>query len=161
MSATQHVIQRRREAWLSCAQERLSYLDLLCTFAPHYECAVHAYVLMENHVHLLVTSSVSGGGVDLARALADEELEVRPVYARRYLLACMRYIELNPVRAHVVERPESCRWSSYRANALGYTDPIVTPHPLYYALGRSPEARRNAYARFVRRGFARPDSASP
>lgn len=161
MSATQHVIQRRREAWLSCAQERLSYLDLLCTFAPHYECAVHAYVLMENHVHLLVTSSVSGGGVDLARALADEELEVRPVYARRYLLACMRYIELNPVRAHVVERPESYRWSSYRANALGYTDPIVTPHPLYYALGRSPEARRAAYSRLVHRGFALPDSVSP
>jgi putative transposase len=73
----------------------------------------------------------------------------------------MRYIELNPVGAHIVERPESYRWSSYRANALGYTDPIVTPHPLYYALGRSPEARQAAYARLVRRGFARPDSVSP
>jgi putative transposase len=136
-------------------------MELLCTFAPHYECAVHAYVLMENHVHLLVTSSGSNGGVELAHALAQEALEVRPIYARRYLLACMRYIELNPVRAHIVDGPADYRWSSYRANALGYTDPIVTPHPLYYALGRSLEARRAAYARLVRRGFALPDSVSP
>ena len=161
MSVTQHVVQRSRRSWFSRAQQRLSYMDLLCTFAPHYECAVHAYVLMENHVHLLVTSSGSGGGVDLARALADEELEVRPVYARRYLLACMRYIELNPVRAHIVDRPGDYRWSSYRANALGYADPIVTPHPLYYSLGRSPETRRTAYARLVHRGFALPGSVSP
>ena len=91
----------------------------------------------------------------------NERLEVRPIHARRYLLGCMRYIELNPVRAGIVAQAEDFRWSSYRANALGYTDPIVTPHPLYYALGRSPEARRNVYARFVRSGFARPDSASP
>ena len=136
-------------------------MDALCTFAPHYECAVHAYVLMQNHVHLLVTSPDSSGGADLARALADDELEIRPVHARRYLLACMRYIELNPVRAHIVDGPADYRWSSYRANALGYTDAIVTPHPLYYALGRSPEARRAAYSRFVRRGFALPDRVSP
>ena len=160
MSATQHLIQRIRGSWFSRAQDRLSYMELLCTFAPHYECSVHAYVLMENHVHLLVTSS-GRGGVDLAHALADVEPEVRPVHAKRYLLACMRYIELNPVRAHIVDRPVEYRWSSYRANALGYTDPIVTPHPLYYALGRSPEARRAAYARLVRRGFALPDSVSP
>ena len=161
MGTTQHVIQRSRGPCFSGAQDRLSFLDLLCTFAPHYQCAVHAYVLMANHVHLLVTSPDSIGGIDLAHALADVELEMRPVYARRYLLACMRYIELNPVRARIVDRPADYRWSSYRANALGYTDPIVTPHPLYYALGRSPEARQTAYARLVRRGFARPDSVSP
>lgn len=136
-------------------------MDLLCTLGPHYECAVHAYALMANHVHLLVTSSGSSGGVELAHALADKELEVRPVHARRYLLSCMRYIELNPVRAGIVAHAADYRWSSYLANALGYVDPIVTPHPLYYALGRSPETRRAAYARFVRRGFARPDSVSP
>ena len=158
---TQHLIQRSRGSWFSCAEERLSYIEALCTFAPHYECAVHAYVLMENHAHLLVTSPDSSGGADLARALAGEEPEIRPVHARRYLLACMRYIELNPVRASIVDGPAEYRWSSYRANALGYTDPIVTPHPVYYALGRSAEARREAYARFVRRGFARPDRVSP
>ena len=161
MSAAQHLIQRTHGSWFSSAQDRLFYMELLCTFAPHYECAVHAYVLMENHVHLLVTSAGSSGGTDLAHALADVEPEVRPVHAKRYLLACMRYIELNPVRAGIVARAEDYRWSSYCANALGYTDRIVTPHPLYYALGRSPEARRAAYARLVRRGFALPDSVSP
>jgi putative transposase len=73
----------------------------------------------------------------------------------------MRYIELNPVRAAIVDQPGDYRWSSYRANALGHDDPVVTPHPLYYALGRTPQTRRRAYAHFVHRGFARPGSASP
>jgi putative transposase len=156
-----HLIQRSRGPCFSNAQDCLSYLDLLCTFAPHYECTVHAYVLMANHVHLLITSADTSAGADLARALSDDELEIRPVHARRYLLACMRYIELNPVRAHVVEQPADYRWSSFRSNALGYQDAIVRPHPLYYALGRSTDLRRRAYANFVRRGFARPDRASP
>ena len=111
---------------------------------------------MANHVHLLVTAEAASGATDLAEAVSQRyqpfssgERELRPVYARRYALTCMRYIELNPVRANIVARPEDYRWSSYRANALGCIDPIVTPHPLYYALGRSPEQRRNAYARFV------------
>ena len=134
---------------------------------------------MANHVHLLVTSSEASGGVDLAQTLCerhqrhvaerygseaplwDRDREIRPVHARRYLLACMRYIELNPVRAHLVASPGDYRWSSFRANALGHDNPIVTPHPLYYALGRSAELRRKAYARFIHRGFAGPDRASP
>jgi REP-associated tyrosine transposase len=134
---------------------------------------------MVNHVHLLVTPANGGGGSDLADALCeryqhyvsdrcgdqaalwDEGCEIRPVHARRYLLACMRYIELNPVRAGIVDQPADYRWSSYRANALGHDDPIVTPHPLYYALGRSADLRSRAYAHFVHRGFARPGSASP
>jgi putative transposase len=134
---------------------------------------------MANHVHFLVTPANGSGGSDLAHALGkryqryvaeryedeavlwDKDREIRPVHARRYLLACMRYIELNPVRAHVVARPGDYRWSSFRANALGHDDPIVTPHPLYYALGRSADVRRRAYARFVHRGFAGPDRASP
>jgi putative transposase len=134
---------------------------------------------MANHVHLLITPSHILAASDFVRAIREgyqchiedrngshdhvwnEDGETRPVYARRYLLACMRYIELNPVRAGIVAQAADYRWSSYRANALGYADPIVTPHPLYYALGRSPEARRAAYERFVRRGFARPDIASP
>jgi putative transposase len=174
------MIQRSHRALcFLCAADRLAFLNLLCTFAPHHECAVHAYALMANHVHLLMTPSPLSGGSDFVRDVFrrherylaelypsavqvwEKKTEVRPIHARRYLLACMRYIELNPVRAGIVAQAEDFRWSSYRANALGYTDPIVTPHPLYYALGRSPEARRYAYARFVRRGFARPDSASP
>ena len=176
---SQHIIQRSWTSSLSGAEDRCAYLDLLTVFAPHYECTVHAYVLMVNHTHLLVTPVESSGGLDLAnaicehyqrytakrhvrnRAIWERSHEVRPIHARRYLLACMRYIELNPVRAGIVARAVDYRWSSFRANALGYVDPIVTPHPLYYALGRSPEARRAAYAGFVRRGFARPDIASP
>ena len=134
---------------------------------------------MANHVHILVTAS----GLQAASAFAQElceryeryvakrygaetklwdgDREIRPVHARRYLLACMRYIELNPVRAHLVDRPADYRWSSFRANALGHDDPIVTPHPLYDALGRSADLRRRAYARFVRSVFAGPDRASP
>ena len=162
----QHVIQRSRRECFPCLADRLAFLELLCTLAPHYECRVHAYALMANHVHLLITPSDSSGGADLADALragaiGNPEREIRPVHARRYLLACMRYIELNPVSARIVDRPADYRWSSYRANALGYADPIVTPHPLYYSLGRSPETRRTAYACLVHRGFALPGSVSP
>jgi putative transposase len=155
-----HVIQRSRSSCLAFIPERLSYLDSLTVFAPHYECKVHAYAIMANHVHLLLTSRPEELSA-LVRALWSEDREIRPIYARRYLLGCMRYIELNPVRAQIVARPEDYRWSSYRANGLGYVDPIVAPHPFYYALGRSLERRRAAYAGFVRRGFARPDSVSP
>lgn len=178
MSAALHLIQRRRghSPCFSCTEDRLTYLELLCVFAAHCECSVHAYVLMANHVHLLMTCS-STGAAELARSLCeryqrhvaerydcesklwDEDCEIRPVHARRYVLGCMRYIELNPVRAHIVERPEDYRWSSFRANALAYKDSIVTPHPLYYALGRSPDSRRKAYARFVEQNRLR--TASP
>jgi len=167
--AAQHVVLRSRGVQcFSSTADCLLLLDLLCVLSAHYECTVHAYALMHNHVHLLVTTGVA---LDLTRAVRFqyrsetgariEDEYVRPIHARRYLLACMRYIELNPVRANIVALPESYRWSSYRANALGYTDAIVRPHALYYALGRSPEARRAAYTRFVRSGFPRPDSVSP
>ena len=167
----QHVIQRSRSPCFSCIGDRAVYLDLLTTCAAHGECAVHAYVLMTNHVHFLATPSNASGALDLARALGEryqhyvteryggdgrlwnEDCEIRPVHARRYVLACMRYIELNPVRADLVQRPQDYRWSSFGSNALGHEDALVTPHPLYYALGRSPDARRRAYARFVLRGW--------
>jgi putative transposase len=67
------------------------------------------------------------------------------VQADAYLLACQRYIELNPVRAGMIEAPADYPWSSYRANALGSDDPIITPHALYIGLGESPRQRRSAY----------------
>ena len=153
-----HMIQRARTACLVHPRDHLAYLDLLVTFAGYCECSVHAYALMANHVHLLL----SGPSLELVRELDrrirlshGDEAELRAVGARRYLLACMRYIELNPVRAHLVARPEDYRWSSYRANALGYNDPAVSPHALYYALGRSADERRRAYARFVERNHFR------
>jgi len=152
-----HLIQRGRFPCFSDIHERLAYLDLLVCFASHCECVVHAYALMPNHAHVLLTADAPDSALDFGNSVDKScdgqvpELELRPIHARRYLLACMRYIELNPVRAHMVGRPADYRWSSYRANALGWNDPAITPHALYYALGRSPEERRRAYARFVGR----------
>src|SRR5262249_21708569 len=73
--------------------------------------------------------------------------EFWPVYPRGYLLECMRYIELNPVRAGIVLNAGDYRWSSYGANALGDENPLLTPHAYYCALGRSPSERRAAYRR--------------
>jgi putative transposase len=164
--ATLHVVQRGsdRRACFSCAKDRAAYLDVLRECSMLQACAIHAYALMGNHVHLLFTSDRAKGASRLmpdvaagyARYLLDEyshegvvweeAYDATPVHARRQLLACMRYIEENPVRAKLAASAGAWRWSSWRANALGEHDSLVTPHPHYYALGRSPDERRAAYA---------------
>ena len=164
--STLHVVQRGRErcACFSCARDRAAYLDALRECVARTECAVHAYALMGNHVHLLFTSKRAAGPARLMPAIAgsyarylsgeyghedpvwEEPYDASPVHARRHLLACMRYVEANPVRAGLAPSHEAWPWSSYRCNALGEDDVLVTPHPHYYSLGRSPEARRAAYA---------------
>jgi putative transposase len=129
---------------------------------------VHAYVLMGNHVHLLLTPSREGSVAKLMHSMCahylrdadttrhrdgtlwDDHYEAFPVHVGRYLLTCMRYIELNPVRARVVASPGQYQWSSYHANALGRKDPLLTPHAHYCALGRSAEARQSAYRALFR-----------
>jgi REP-associated tyrosine transposase len=180
-----HLVQRGRERAACFAGEgdRLAYLELLRRALERFECALHAYALMGNHVHFLVTPVRAGSAEALMRALGeryarqlaeaqggeapgwDEPTVSPPLYSRRQVLACMRYIELNPVRGGIVRRPEDFRWSSYRANALGHADPLLTPHGAYCALGRSAESRCAAYqasfasgARLARRtAFATPD----
>jgi len=164
--STLHVVQRglARSACFSCARDRTAYLEALRECATRAECAVHAFSLMGNHVHLLLTSARAGGAARLMPAIAaryarylasaygheealwEEPYDATPVHARAHLLACMRYIEENPVRAGLAAHPGAYPWSSYRANALGEDSALVTPHPHYYSLGRSPEARRAAYA---------------
>jgi len=163
--ATLHVVQcgHGRFACFSRARDRAAYLDALRECAARAECAVHAYALMGNHVHLLLTSTrprgpsrlMTGISASYARYLSDEyghegevwePYDASPVHARRHLLACMRYIEENPVRAGLAPSPEAWRWSSYRCNALAEDDALVTPHPHYCSLGRSPAERRAAYA---------------
>ena len=164
--STLHVVQRglARSTCFSCARDRITYLRTLQECAARTQCAVHAYALMGNHVHLLVTSARAAGPSRLmpeiaagyARHLAgtygheeavwEEPYDATPVHARAHLLSCMRYIETNPVRAGLAPHPGAYPWSSYRANALGDDGGFVTPHPHYYSLGRSPEARRAAYA---------------
>jgi putative transposase len=158
-----HVVQRGISACFSGSADFLAYLGALSACAQRDACPVHAYVLMGNHVHLLVTPARVMGATLLLRstaeryaqhvaeahgyegALWEERFDGTPVHARKYLLACMRYIESNPVRAGIVREVGAYRWSSFRANALGEDDSLVTPHPCYFALGRSREERCAAY----------------
>ncbi len=153
---------RSRAPCFSCEEDRLACLQGLAHHAGS-GCAIHAYALMGNHLHLLLTPAradsvpvlLAGLEGHYARYLGktyghtqpvwDEHVEIRPVFPRRYLLGCMRYIEMNPVRAGLVRHPGDYRWSSYCANALGASDPLITPHAFYYALGRSPAERQAAY----------------
>jgi len=164
--STLHVVQRglARSACFSCARDRVAYLEALRECAGRAGCAVHAFALMGNHVHLLLTSARAGGAARLMPAIAaryarhlaaaygheealwEEPYDATPVHVRAHLFSCMRYIEENPVRAGLAAHPGEYPWSSYRANALGEESALVTPHPHYYSLGRSPEARRAAYA---------------
>jgi REP-associated tyrosine transposase len=158
-----HLVQRGPAACFSGARDCIAYLEGLRECAARDRCAVHAYALMSNHLHLLVTPARPGGATRLIRSAADcynrylaeaygregaiweERFDGSPVHARRYLFACMRYIESNPLRAGLVREAGAYRWSSFRANALGEDDALVTPHPFYYALGRSREERCAAY----------------
>ncbi len=160
-----HVIQRGhlRSACFFGEQDCAAYLGWLGRYAVDFGCAVHAYVLMGNHVHLLLTPSRTGGVAGLMHSLGarytryigkahhrdgalwEDRHEAVPVHVGRYLLYCMRYIELNPVRARVVARPECYRWSSFRANALGREDALLKPHAFYCALGRDAASRQAAY----------------
>lgn len=164
-----HIIQRARAACFPAERDRLAFLHWLRGYAERFDCAVHAYVLMGNHVHLLVTPGRANAAADLIDALKaryaryfgethehanplwEQGFDASPVHARQYLLACMRYIESNPVSAQLVTRPGAYRWSSYRANALGHEDALVTPHPVYCALGRTREAREAAYRALFQR----------
>jgi putative transposase len=136
------------------------WLHEQATFAG---CRIHAYVLMSNHVHLLVSVEDAGTlagmmkGVaqqyaqyfnhrrDSSGAVWDGRYKSCLVQTERYLLVCQRYIELNPVRAGMVRFPGNYRWSSYRANAEGRRDVLLTPHSVYERLGANPLERRQAY----------------
>jgi putative transposase len=170
-SVTLHVVQRGvgRAPCFSGVADRKAYLDALRECAAR-RCSVHAYALMGNHVHLLVTPARRDGATLLMRevverygrhltvsygheaAVWEERFDGTPVRAGRYLFWCMRYIESNPVNAKLVRDPGAYRWSSYRVNALGEDDSLVTPHPLYCALGRSREERCAAYLSLFARG---------
>lgn len=134
-----HLVQRGARA-----QAPADYLARLGVLAARHGCALHAYVLMGNHAHLLATPARAAAAAAFMEGLGGD-FDATPVHARRYLLACMRYIELNPVRAGLARDPADYRWSSHRANALGEADPLLTPHALYCALGRGAAERCAAY----------------
>jgi len=163
----QHIIQRGndRQPCFFADVDRLRYLDDLREICTKEDCAVHAYALMTNHVHLLATPSSGGQIGRLMQALGRRYVRfVNDRYRRTgtlwegryksclvdsetYLLRCYRYIELNPVRAGMVARPSDYGWSSHAANAAGRHDPLVREHPAYQALGASASERQLAYRR--------------
>ena len=141
------------------------FLDYLSGATDAESVGVHAYVLMTNHVHLLMTAEDAAGVPQVMKRLGQRYVQhVNRRYQRTgglfegrfrsslieadgYLLTCQRYIELNPVRAGMVEAPADYRWSSYRANALGDADAVIRTHPLYQSLAESNDARHAAYRR--------------
>ena len=165
----QHIVQRGidRQACFFTDSDRLRYLADLRQIARELDCAIHAYVLMTNHVHLLATPRAAGDIGRMMQALGRRYVRaVNDRYGRtgslwegrfkaclvesdRYLLACQRYIELNPVRAALVADPGEYVWSSYRAHALGVPDPLLRSHATYEALATDPVARRDAWRRCV------------
>jgi putative transposase len=160
-----HIIQRgnNRARCFFADVDYLVYLDLLKRCAADAHCEVHAYVLMGNHVHLLVTPQTRASPAALMKALGQRYSQyVNRRYRRtgslwegryksslvdhaRYLLVCHRYIELNPVRAQMVSHPSDYPWSSYRTNADGHPSELIKPHLVYSALGSHPAAREQAY----------------
>ena len=169
-----HIIQRgnNRSACFFADQDYGCYLQHLGELAVRYACAIHAYVLMTNHVHLLVTPCQPEGASLLMKHLGQRYVQfVNRVYERSgtlwegrfrssivqaeaYLVRCQRYIELNPVRAGMVDSPGAYRWSSFGANALGRRDVLITPHPVFRALGPDNSSRRAAYLELFRSELA-------
>jgi len=167
---TLHVIQRghgHAECFFN-PDDRIAYLGWLRDCARQTSSSLHAYALMGNHVHLLLTPSFKGGTAALMSLLRErharhaaefrqregvlweEGFDATPAHISRYVLACMRYIELNPVRARMVSRPEQFPWSSHRCNAFGEANELLTPHSAYAVLGRSAAARQVAYRELFR-----------
>lgn len=169
-----HVIQRgnNRQPIFACAADYRVMLDLLEENAKKFDVTVHAYVLMSNHFHLLATPQTADGlpkmmqavGRSYVRYFNDTQKRTGTLWegrykstliqSDRYLLTCMAYIDLNPVRAGLVARPQDYPWSSH-SHYLGVrTDRLITPHALYWELGNTPFAREAAYAELVQNGIS-------
>ena len=161
----QHVIQRgnNREACFYAEADYKAYLSFLKDAAAKYQVAIHAFVLMTNHVHLLVTPQSEHGVSRMMQAqgrkyvqyfnythrrtgtLWEGRYKSTVVDADNYLLTVYRYIELNPARAKMVTHAAEYPWSSYQGNALGKPIQLLTPHALYNQLGKTDNERQVAY----------------
>ncbi len=164
-----HVVQRgnNRQVCFASDADLKAYASWLHQAANEYSIDIHAWVFMTNHVHLLVTphspDSISRCMQYVGRyyvrffnhryrrtgTLFEGRFRSSIVQNQRYLLACQRYIELNPVRARMVEDPADYAWSSYRAHAFGMQPTMWQPHDEYLALGADPPARQYAYRQLI------------
>ena len=168
-----HVIQRgnNRQATFVRVADYQRLLDLLDENARLFEVAIHAYVLMSNHFHLLATPQTAEGLPLMMQALGrryvryfndaqgrtgtlwEGRYKSTLIQTDRYLLACMAYIDLNPVRAGMVSQAADYPWSSHGHYIGRSTDKLVTPHALTWTLGNTPFAREAAYAELVQSGI--------
>jgi len=139
------------------------FCECLASAIARYPCSLHAFVLMPNHFHLLLTPHAPGAIGKVMQSIGrryvrcfnerhgrtgtlwEGRFRARLIDSARYLLACYRYIELNPVRAGLANDPAAYRWSSYRTNALGHDHDLIIPHPVYTALGSDATSRAAAY----------------
>ena len=169
-----HIIQRgnNRQPIFAATADYQVLLDLLDENARKFEVAIHAYVLMTNHFHLLATPQTSDGLPQMMQAVGrryvryfndrqkrsgtlwEGRYRSTLIQTDRYLLACMAYIDLNPVRAGLVVQARDYPWSSHGHYIGQHLDKLVTPHPLYWELGNTPFAREAAYADWVQTGIS-------
>ena len=169
-----HIIQRgnNRQSIFGGKADYELLLRLLDESARKFKVAIHGYVLMSNHFHLLATPDDAQGvprmmqavGRSYVRVYNDQNSRTGTLWegryrstliqAERYLLACMVYIDLNPVRAHIAADPAEYPWSSYLHLVGRRSDRLITPHPLYWELGNTPFAREHAYRELVHSGIS-------
>lgn len=168
-----HVIQRgnNRQPIFATPADHQLLLDLLAEYAAQFEVRIHAYVLMPNHFHLLATPQTGEGLPLMMQAVGrryvryfngmqqrtgtlwEGRYKSTVIQSERYLLACMAYMDLNPVRAGLVAQPQDYPWSSH-AHYLGLrSDRLIKPHALFWELGNTPFAREAAYAELVQSGI--------
>ena len=169
-----HIIQRgnNRQAIFSSSADYQRLLGLIEDNAKKFSVEIHAYVLMTNHFHLLATPQTETGlplmmqavGRNYVRyfndvcgrtgTLWEGRYRSTLIQADRYLLACMAYIDLNPVRAGMVDDPRGYPWSSHGAYLGLRSDKLITPHSVYWALANTPFGREAAYADLVKAGIS-------
>lgn len=169
-----HVIQRGndRQAIVRDDNDRERLLALWQEHAQTFKVAINAYVLMDNHFHLLLTPETDDGLPKMMQAVGrayvryfnlrhrrtgtlwEGRYRSNLIESERYLLACMVYMDLNPVRAGMVAQPVDFKWSSHRHCIGQLSDKLVRPHALFWSLGNTPFAREVAYANLVQRGLA-------
>lgn len=165
-----HIIQRgnNRQACFFTDEDYLFYLEWLKEYSQSAGCSIHAYVIMTNHVHLLLTPQKVESAGNLMKRLGQRYVQyVNRTYKRSgtlwegrfrssviqqqdYLFICQRYIEMNPVRAGLVIHPGDYRWSSYRVNGQGDKSELITPNMLYEALGYDDAKKQLAYKELFR-----------
>lgn len=169
-----HVIQRgnNRQAIVTCDADYETLLSMLDEHARKSAVAVHAYVLMTNHFHLLATPETAQGIPEMMQSVGrryvryfnqrqqrsgtlwEGRYKSTLIQAERYLLACMVYLDLNPVRAGMVASPADYRWSSHGHYIGRRNDKVVSPHPIFWEMGNTPFAREASYAELVQAGIS-------